>query len=53
MIRIHWRSIGLKPRKFGPIWVDLEEDFLARLIELEQGLTHSNIAKKIPSDYLT
>ena len=45
--------IGLKPRKFGSIWVDLEKYILARLIELGQGLTHSDIAKTIPRYYFT
>ena len=33
--------------------MDLENDLLARLIELGQGLTHSNISKMITRDYLT
>ena len=53
VIRSHRRSIGLKPKKFGPIWVDLGNDLLARLIELGQGLTHSNLSKMIPKDDLT
>ena len=30
------------------IWVDLGKDLLVRCIELMQGLTHSNVTKKIP-----
>jgi hypothetical protein len=33
--------------------MDLENDLLARLIEVEQGLIHSNISKEIPKDYFT